>query len=95
MFGKVSFVVSIDNKLFWLFHTFGCKQLLSNKLSTSSAFATHGDAQGVNPVNDKTTMAFTANFLEMSTTRRIFYSKKDSMSCINFVTTNNDNFQSN
>ena len=51
MFWEVSFVVSLCNKLFSLFHSFGCEQTVSNMLTTFSAFATHGDAHGVNPIS--------------------------------------------
>ena len=41
---------NFDNLILRLFHIFGCKQPVSNILTTSSAFATHGDAHGAHPV---------------------------------------------
>ena len=50
MLWKVSFVVGVENKLLRLFYTFDCKQVVSNMLTTSTAFATHGNTQGAHPV---------------------------------------------
>ena len=33
-----------------MFHTFGCKQTVSNMLTTSPAFVHHGDTHGAHPV---------------------------------------------
>ena len=49
-FLEVSSVVDINNKFLRLFHTFGSKQTVSNMLTTSSTFATHGDAHSAHPI---------------------------------------------
>ena len=69
MFWKISFVVSIDNKLFRLFHTFGCKQNVPNMLTNFSAFAANGDAQDVQPVKYFPFWAMSDIFIRNTSTR--------------------------
>ena len=41
----------IDQRGVTMYHTFGCKQTVSNMLTTFSVFAAYGDAHGAHPVN--------------------------------------------